>query len=107
MDAKQSRHLARVRHLREAFAEANERLVARLRGATDEAAGRVPPGGWSAAQIGWHVAAVTTRFAGLIAGDVAGAVALPDGFVERSWQEVLTGVPTSCRRPPRRPRRPR
>ena len=33
MDAVQSQHLGRVRHLRESFAEANERLVARLRGA--------------------------------------------------------------------------
>ena len=35
-------HRARVGHLRESFAEANERLVARLRGADDDAAERVP-----------------------------------------------------------------
>ena len=39
MDAVQSQHLGRVRQLREAFAEANERLVARLRGASDERGG--------------------------------------------------------------------
>lgn len=99
MDAKQSGHLARVRHLRETFAEANERLVARLRRATDEAAERVPAGGWSAAQIGWHVAAVTNRFAGSIAGDVPGPSPLPEGFTERSWQEVLAVVPEKLRAP--------
>ena len=45
MDGVQAAHLARVRHLRESFASANERLVARLRGATDEAAERAS-GGW-------------------------------------------------------------
>ena len=41
MDHKQSEHLSRVRHLREAFAAANEHLVSRLREADDEAARRV------------------------------------------------------------------
>jgi hypothetical protein len=99
MDPKQAAHLARVRHLRESFAEANERLVARLRGATDEAAARAPESGWSAAQIGWHVAAVTTRFASLIAGDLPGAQPLPPGFTERVWQEVLSGVPAKLQAP--------
>ena len=67
-------------HLRESFAEANERLVARLRGADDEAARRAPEGGWSAAQIGWHVASVTTRFAGLMSGDLPGAQPLRGRF---------------------------
>lgn len=99
MDAKQSGHLSRVRHLREGFAEANERLVTRLRRATDEAAERVPPDGWSAAQIGWHVASVTNRFAGLIAGEVPGPAPLPDGFAERPWAEVLAGVPEKLQAP--------
>jgi uncharacterized damage-inducible protein DinB len=99
MDAKLSTHLGRVRHLREAFAEANERLVARLRAATPEAAAAPPAEGWSAAQIGWHVAAVTNRFAGLISGDGPGATAVPAGFVERPWQEVLSGVPARLQAP--------
>ena len=51
------------------------RLVATAARAPDDAAAERRPGhgGWSAAQIGWHVAAVTTRFAGLISGDVPGA----------------------------------
>ena len=37
-------HATRIGQLRESFAEANERLVARLRGASDEAAERLPAG---------------------------------------------------------------
>ena len=85
--------MARVGHLREAFASANERLVARLRGATDEAAERQVPNGWSAAQIGWHVANVSTRFAALIAGDVGGPQPLPESFAERPWEEITRSMP--------------
>jgi hypothetical protein len=99
MDPIQSAHLARVRHLRESFAEANERLVARLRGATDETAQHASDGGWSAAQIGWHVAVVTTRFAGLVSGDIAGAAPLPDDFRERSWPEVAATIPERIQAP--------
>lgn len=93
MDRVQSEHLARVRHLREGFVEANERLVARLRRADDDAAGRAVEGAWSAAQIGWHVAAVTNRFAAMIAGDVAGPQPLPAEFSERSWAEIAATIP--------------
>ena len=94
-------HRARVSHLRESFAEANERLVARLRGSDDEAARRVPErGGWSAAQIGWHVARVTTRFSGFISGDLPGAQPLPSGFVERPWAEIAPTVAERLEAPP-------
>lgn len=94
MDQKSSDHLARVRHLREAFASANERLVKRLRAADDAAVERAPAGGgWSAAQIGWHVASVNTRFAALIAGDVPAAKPLPDDFVEKPWANIAAEMP--------------
>jgi hypothetical protein len=93
MDAAQSQHLARLRHLRESFAEANERLVARLRNAPDEAVRQPADGGWSAAQIGWHVAAVTTRFARLMSGDMEAAQPLPTDFRERKWDEIAANVP--------------
>jgi len=99
MDAAQSEHLGRIRHVREAFAEANERLVARLRRVSDEQAGRAAAGEWSAAQIGWHVAAVTTRFAGLISGDLEGAKALSDDFRERAWPEVVASIPPKLQAP--------
>ena len=70
MDAKQSAHLARVRHLRERFRRRRTSASSRaLRGAADEAVERVPAGGWSVAQIAWHVATVTNRFAALISGE--------------------------------------
>jgi len=99
MDKAQSEHLARVHHLRESFVEANERLVARLRRVSDEAAERGADGAWSAAQIGWHVAAVTTRFAAMIAGDIGGPQPLPEGFCERPWTDVAAAIPARATAP--------
>ena len=93
MDKQQSDHLSRVRHLREAFSSANEHLVAALRDADDRTAERAPAGGWSAAQVGWHVASVNTRFAALIAGDVPAAKPLPEDFVERPWSQIASAIP--------------
>jgi hypothetical protein len=98
MNSSQATHLARVRHLREAFAEANERLVARLRNATDDAA-HSASAGWTAAQIGWHVATVTNRFAGLISGDIKGAQELPPEFVERPWLTIVEAIPDRLKAP--------
>ena len=99
MDEIQSAHLARVRHLRESFAAANERLVSRLRAASDEAAERHVADGWSAAQIGWHVATVSTRFAAMIAGDMPGPQPLAESFEERPWAEVAAAIPDQLRAP--------
>jgi hypothetical protein len=100
MDPVSARHLARLCHVRESFAEANERLVARLRRVDHAAAERAPEGGgWSAAQIGWHVAAVTTRFANLVSGDVPGVQPLPAGFVEREWSAVVAAIPDKLQAP--------
>jgi hypothetical protein len=93
MDAKQSEHLSRVRHLREAFSSENEHLVGLLRAADDAAASRGVGKRWSAAQVGWHVASVNTRFAALLAGDVPAAKPLPDDFVERPWREIAAAMP--------------
>jgi hypothetical protein len=93
MDAKQAGHLSRVRHLREAFATANELLVKRLRAADDHRAQRHSGDGWSAAQVGWHVASVNTRFAALIAGDVPAAKPVPEGFAERPWTAIAAELP--------------
>jgi len=99
MDGVQAAHLTRVRHLRESFASANERLVKRLRGASDEAAERHTPDGWSAAQIGWHVASVSTRFAAIIAGDATGPQPLPESFQERPWAEIAASIPARLQAP--------
>jgi hypothetical protein len=93
-------HRARIGHIREAFAEANERFVSRLRGVDDEAARRpAESGGWSAAQIGWHVAKVTTRFAGLMSGDAPGAQPLGHDFAERSWSSIVPTIPDRLQAP--------
>lgn len=94
MDPARARHLERLRHIRESFAEANERLVARLRRVEHGAAERGPEGGgWSAAQIGWHVAAVDASFAGLVSGENPGAKPLADGVSERPWPEIVAAMP--------------
>jgi DinB family protein len=99
MDGIQAAHVTRVRHLRESFAAANERLVARLRAASDDAAERHAPEAWSAAQIGWHVATVSTRFAAMIAGDMAGPQPLAESFQERPWAEIAAAIPGQLRAP--------
>ena len=99
MESKHVEHLTRVRHLREAFAEANERLVARLRRVDDGAAEAAASGAWSAAQIGWHVARVSTRFAGLLSGELPGAQPLPDGFHPREWTAITGEMPARLKAP--------
>jgi len=100
MESKHVEHLTRVRHLREAFAEANERLVARLRRVDDGAAeAKGESGAWSAAQIGWHVAKVSTRFAGLLSGDLPGAQPLAEGFQPREWATITAGMPATLKAP--------
>jgi hypothetical protein len=97
MDALQ--HAERVSQLRESFDEANLRLVARLRDASDEAAERPAAGGWSASQIGWHVAEVTMRFAGMISGEVPAAVPALEDFRERAWTDVAASIPDRLEAP--------
>ena len=93
MDQRQAEHLSRVRHLRESFASENEHLVQLLRQADHAVAERGAAGQWSAAQVGWHVASVNTRFAAVIGGDVPAAKPLPDDFVERPWAEIAAAIP--------------
>jgi hypothetical protein len=87
-------HLARIHQLREEFASANERLVKRLRASDYHVAERVPAdGGWTAAQVGWHVATVNSRFAALIAGDIPAAKPLPADFREKPWKAIAAELP--------------
>jgi hypothetical protein len=80
--------------MRRAYREAHDRFVKRLREAPDEAVHRVTPdGGWSAAQVGWHVAEVDSRFAGLVSGELPGAQPLPAGTIGRPWTEIAAAIP--------------
>jgi uncharacterized damage-inducible protein DinB len=87
-------HPERIERMRKSYREAHERFVTRLRTAPADAVERVPEeGGWSAAQIGWHVAAVDAQFAGLLSGERPGAQPLGEGVAERPWAEVVAGIP--------------
>jgi uncharacterized damage-inducible protein DinB len=87
-------HAEVIARVRRSYGEAHARFVKRLREADDEAVHRAPAdGGWSAAQIGWHVAAVDASFAGLLSGERPGAQPLPEGAQERSWADILQGMP--------------
>jgi uncharacterized damage-inducible protein DinB len=87
-------HTERIDRVRTAYREAHARLVKRLTDATADAVERVPAdGGWSAAQIGWHVAAVDTSFAGLMSGENPAAKPLADGVAERSWSDIVQTMP--------------
>lgn len=86
-------HDARIARVREAYREAHGRLMHRLRGVAPAVAARTPPdGGWSIAQIGWHVAAVDAAFAGLMSGDRPSQL-LPEGFHDREWSDIAASIP--------------
>jgi uncharacterized damage-inducible protein DinB len=86
-------HAQRIERMRRSYREAHERLVARLRSAPGDLVDRMPgDGGWSAAQIGWHVATVDRMFAELVSGSRP-SQPLPPDFRERAWAEVLAGIP--------------
>jgi uncharacterized damage-inducible protein DinB len=87
-------HNERIARTRASYREAHDRLVKRLTDAPADAVERAPAeGGWSAAQIGWHVAAVDASFAGLVSGENPGAKPLPEGVSEKPWSEILTAIP--------------
>lgn len=85
-----------------ALEEALGRVRARLASADAVVAGRVPEGGgWSAAQIGAHLAAVNGSFASIIDGTFAVAQPPAPGFVERAWQEIGDAMPEKLQAPSR------
>lgn len=87
-------HAALIVRTRQAYREAHDRLVKRLRDAPEDAVHRTPAdGGWSAAQIGWHVAAVDGQFADLVSGARPGAQPLADGTGETPWPEIMARIP--------------
>jgi hypothetical protein len=87
-------HTERIARVRAAYKEARERFATRLRQAPDADVHRVPAGGgWSAAQIGWHVAAVDASFAAVLSGESPAAKPLADGAAVRPWSEVAASIP--------------
>ena len=84
-------HAGRIRAAAAAFRAANHTLIADL-DALDEAAATRPAadGGWSVAQIAWHVAETNRLLAAMLAGELPGPRVAP-GFVEDA--EVFSRVP--------------
>jgi hypothetical protein len=77
-----------------AYRDAHDRFVAQLREADAADVHHVPAGGgWSAAQIGWHVAAVDASFAAVLTGEVPAAKPIADGTSIRSWREIADAMP--------------
>jgi DinB family protein len=86
-------HAELMARTRRTYREAHERFVKRLREAPDAAVHRPPDGGgWSAAQIGWHVAAVDGQFADLVSGARPGAQPLAEGAAETPWPDLVAGM---------------
>jgi hypothetical protein len=87
-------HQERIERTRAAYREAHARFVKRLSEAPVDAVERVPAdGGWSVAQIGWHVAATDAWFAGAVSGDAPGAKPLPAGVEGKPWSDLAAGMP--------------
>jgi len=87
-------HAERIARVRQAYRDAHERFVARLRGAPEDAVHRAPgDGGWSAAQIGWHVAAVDASFAALLSGASPAAKPVADAAPVKTWGELAAAMP--------------
>jgi uncharacterized damage-inducible protein DinB len=83
-----------IARTRRTYREAHERFVKRLREAADDAVHRPPAdGGWSAAQIGWHVAAVDRQFADIVSGAHPAAQPLSADAGEKPWTEIVAGIP--------------
>jgi len=87
-------HAERIDALSSAFTESMTRLLARLDGASPTALMAKPPeGGWSSAEIAWHVGVINVAFAGLIDGSIPNARPAPEGFLETPWTEIASRVP--------------
>jgi len=85
-------HQERITAQQTAFTTAMTHFQQVLERLDDEAARRAPAdGGWSPAQVAWHVGQTNELLAGVITGDVPMATPAPAGFSENSG--VFSGVP--------------
>ncbi len=95
-------HTERIAELTATFNASMARFLSRLDGATPEQLTRTPDdGGWSAAQVAWHVGVINDAFAGLIDGSVPNARQAPEGFTETPWSEIAEKVPEKLVAPER------
>jgi hypothetical protein len=95
-------HTERIAELSTNFSDSMTRFLARVeRTAPDSLMKKPDDGGWSAAEISWHVGAINNAFAGLIDGSVPNARPAPEGFVETPWTEIAMRVPVKLEAPQR------
>jgi len=95
-------HGDRIADLTTRFDEAMARLTARVSGAHTQAVERAPAGGgWSVAQVAWHVGVINDAFAGLIDGSIDRPRPAPEGFTETPWHEITRKVPEKLEAPER------
>jgi hypothetical protein len=95
-------HAARIVELTTAFNESMARFLVRLHTASPQQLMKRPDGGgWSAAQIAWHVGATNEAFAGLMDGSIPDAQPAPDGFTETPWSDIAHQVPAKIEAPKR------
>lgn len=93
-------HAARIVDLTASFTGAMARFIARVEVASAEALETTPAdGGWSAAQIAWHVAATNEAFAGLIDGSIPHAKAAGPDVHETPWSAIADKVPAKLEAP--------
>lgn len=93
-------HTERIAELTTAFNESMARMLARLDAATPEQLATKPAdGGWSPAEVAWHVGVINEAFAGLIDGSIAKTRPAPEGFVETPWKDIASQVPVKLDAP--------
>lgn len=94
-------HADRIIDLSASFAAAMARFVARIEAQSPAALQKVPAdGGWTVAQIAWHVAATNEGFAGLIDGSIPQAQPPGEHFRETPWATIAEQVPPTLQAPP-------
>ncbi len=97
-----SDHATRIASIVSGLEGALGRVRVRLASADAAAAERVPAdGGWTAAQVVAHVAAVNGSFASIIDGTFAVAKPAAGDFVERGWDEIGGAMPEKLQAPSR------
>lgn len=93
-------HAERISQTVAAFEAAMDRFLGRLESLSDAEAERPGvEGGWSPAQIAWHVAATNEGFAGLVDGSRPLARVPEADFVETPFPDIQARVPDRLEAP--------
>ena len=95
-------HSARIAELTTSFNESMTRFLSRLDAASSAQLEATPAaGGWTGAQVAWHVGIINEAFAGLIDGSIPNARPAPEGFTETPWSAIAEQVPAKLDAPER------